>query len=93
MNGLWIITAICAAGAAVFGVAGVALANGAPQEASAAAIAVAVAVVPYCFTRACEKITDVQGRELKKLNETMTVHTKLLAQTANASAENAAHGG
>jgi hypothetical protein len=52
----WAITLLgCAVGCLV-GVGGVLFANGAPQEAAAASIAVACAVIPYCFARAVDEI-------------------------------------
>jgi large-conductance mechanosensitive channel len=59
----------------------------APQQAAGATIAVAWAVIPYVFVRAIEKMASVEERELKRLNETLTGHTKLLAEIANAAAE------
>jgi NhaP-type Na+/H+ or K+/H+ antiporter len=47
----------CLFGAFV-GVVGVLVAKGAPQEASAAAIAVACAVIPYCLARAVSEIWE-----------------------------------
>jgi hypothetical protein len=35
-------------------------ANGAPQEASGAAIALAICVIPYVFTRACQAFTETE---------------------------------
>jgi hypothetical protein len=50
----WVITAVAAALATLFFVSGTAEANGAPQEAAAAAMALAIAVIPYVFTRCIE---------------------------------------
>jgi uncharacterized membrane protein len=56
MKALWVITALaaalggCALVLAIF-------AGSAPQQAALAAIAVALAVIPYVFTRAVEGIT------------------------------------
>jgi hypothetical protein len=62
-------------------------ANGAPQEGAGAAIAAAFAVIPYCFVRAIELWAAPGETQLRKLNETLTTHTRLLAQLANASIE------
>ena len=53
---LWWITAVGAGLGALALIIGVAAADGAPQEAAAAAIAVGLAVIPYCFARAVSKI-------------------------------------
>ena len=53
---LWWATAVGAGLGALTLVIGVASADGAPQEASAAAISVGLAVIPYCFARAVSKI-------------------------------------
>ena len=98
MKVLWVLTLLAAMAGALLGVAGILEAKGAPQEASAAAIALAIAVIPYCFTRACEKVANVtqeqlailmiQGQELAKMNEVLKVHTRLLAQIADNNAKN-----
>lgn len=100
VKALWVLTLLSAVAGAFLGIIGILEAKGAPQEASAAAIALAIAVIPYCFTRACEKVANVtqeqltilmiQGQELKKTNEILTVHTRLLAQIANVSADTVA---
>ena len=41
----------------------VASANGAPQEAAGAAIAVAVSVIPYIFARACDAYVTANRQE------------------------------
>lgn len=60
MKGLLIFLWICVIGAAAFAalvlVAGLGTATGAPQEAVICALAVAIAVIPYVFTRAVEGI-------------------------------------
>jgi hypothetical protein len=53
---LWFLTSLAAIFAAFTLVLGVGRANGAPQEASSAAIAIAIAVIPYVFTRAWESM-------------------------------------
>lgn len=60
-------------------------ADSAPKQAAAAAIGVALAVIPYCFARACQFLgQDAKLAELRALNEAMGVHTRLLAASANA---------
>ena len=66
--------------------AGVLMVNSAPQEGALAAIAVACAVIPYCFARAVDLLRAFPEKELHKLNETLAVHTRLLAAMANAAA-------
>ena len=91
MKVLWLLTSFAAVGAGMVGINGVLSATSAPQQAAAAAISVAIAIIPYCFTRACEKLANEEvdrlAMQLKKLNETLEVHTKLLAEIANASAQ------
>ena len=48
---LWVITAVGAVLGALTVVGGVMAANGAPQEAAAAAVGVAFAVIPYCLAK------------------------------------------
>lgn len=50
----WIVTLISACGALVTYIGTVANATSAPQEAAGAAMAVAIVVIPYVFTRAVE---------------------------------------
>jgi len=52
---LWVISAMGAILGGVVTFIGVAAANGAPQEASAAAIGMAFAVIPYCLARAASE--------------------------------------
>ncbi len=52
----WIVTIISSSLGGLFAFGGVAFANGAPQEAAAAAIGVACAVIPYCIARAVSEI-------------------------------------
>lgn len=56
----WIITllAACIAGAVLF--ITLTASSGAPQEAAGAAIALAVCVIPYVFTRACQAFAEMQ---------------------------------
>lgn len=52
MKFFWIVSIIGSALGALTVVIGVAGANGAPQEAAAAAIGIAFAVIPYCLAKA-----------------------------------------
>ena len=56
----WVITglAACIAGAVLF--LPFAGASGAPQEAAGAALALAICVIPYVFTRACQAFTEME---------------------------------
>src|SRR5258708_4285824 len=58
-------------------------ANTAPQQAAGAALAAAIAVIPYCFARAVEIMASPRDAELKRVNETLATHTRLLADLAN----------
>jgi hypothetical protein len=58
----------------------------APQQAAGGAMAVAYAILPYCFVRAIQFMVESPSeRELKRLNESLATHTRLLAALANAS--------
>jgi ABC-type phosphate transport system permease subunit len=50
-----IITIICGVLAALILIAGIGGANGAPQEAAAAALAVAIVGIPYCITATLQR--------------------------------------
>ena len=47
--------------------------KGAPQQGAAAAIAIGFAVIPYCFMRGCQFISDPHGRELREIRELLEV--------------------
>ncbi len=51
----WALTALSSAVGGIVGALGIITASSAPQEASIAAIAIALAVIPYCFTRALQQ--------------------------------------
>lgn len=53
---LWVVVGIGSLIGGCIVIGGVALSNGAPQEAAAAAIGVACAVIPYCLARAVSEI-------------------------------------
>lgn len=59
---LWAVSGSASLIAGFVLVAGVTAANGAPQEASAAAIAIAVAVIPYVLARAWEGLGSDANR-------------------------------
>jgi hypothetical protein len=59
---LWVITMLGSALGGLIGLAGVITANGAPQQAAAAAIGVGCAVIPYCFARAAQEFIN-EGEE------------------------------
>ncbi len=54
---LWVVTAVAAAFGAFVFVTSTMAANGAPQEAAGAAMAVALAVIPYIFTRCMQELS------------------------------------
>jgi hypothetical protein len=64
-------------------------ATGAPRECAGAALAVSLAVIPYCFVRSIELWAERSApeAELRKLNEILTTHTRLLAALANVAVE------
>ena len=55
-NFLWILTALGSVLGALVAIVGVLAATGAPQEAAAAAVGIACAVIPYCLARAASEI-------------------------------------
>jgi len=60
----WVVTIICAVLGFLTVATGIAEAKGAPQQAAAAAMGVAWAVIPYCFTRAVSAIQrEVRDRQ------------------------------
>lgn len=54
---LWILTCIGAILGALLLFSGLNDANGAPQEAAVAAVAIALAVIPYCLARAASELS------------------------------------
>ena len=59
----WTLSALSAVLGAIVMLVGVAGANGAPQEAAAAAIGIGLAVIPYCFNRALDEFDRPQTRK------------------------------
>ena len=84
MSWVWILVVLCAVVGAIE-MAGVLLASqvSAPQQAGAAAVAIGWAIIPYVFACALERGGAAERAELKRLNETLATHTKLLAEIAN----------
>ncbi len=64
----WIVTLIMTALAAWQFVADLSRANGAPQQAAAAAMALALSIIPYVFTRCVEKLSSPKPHEVKVTN-------------------------
>jgi hypothetical protein len=61
---------------------------GPQQQAAGAAIAVALVVLPYCFVRALVEMDGgPQSVELKRLNDSLSTHTRLLAEMADVGAQ------
>lgn len=56
--------------------------NSAPRQAAGAAIAVALAVIPYCIARAVDGLMDSPTTELRKLNDQFAAQARALAYTA-----------
>lgn len=59
-------------------------AESAPQQCVVVSMALLSVIAPYCLSRALAGLTRPDyGAELRKLNETLATHTKLLANVAN----------
>ncbi|KJK19713.1 hypothetical protein [Pseudomonas sp. 2(2015)] len=56
---MWIVTIIMSLIGAVVGFGGMFLASGAPQEAAAAAMGLACAVIPYCIAKALTEMRSL----------------------------------
>ena len=54
----WVITILCSLIGALVAFVGVSAAHGAPQEAAAAAMGMAFAVIPYCLARAVSEVSS-----------------------------------
>ena len=81
MKFLWIVASLFAMLAAVVLFdAFIDLKQSAPQQAAEVAMAIGVAVIPYCFARCVQQ-------SLRKDDEVAAKQTKLLAQIANSMAE------
>ena len=62
----WAITMLAACLAAVTLFSTIGSANGAPQEAAGAAMSLAICIIPYVFTRACQAFAEM-GRQREML--------------------------
>jgi len=80
---LWIVTALCATLAALWLIFGVNFATGAPQEAAVAAIAAAIAVIPYVFTRAIGSFREL---DKDKVQQAMTAALRAAHEESSATA-------
>lgn len=60
---LWVLTAIGSVLGALVALIGIMGAKGAPQEAAAAAIGIAFAVIPYCLARAASAMELINSFE------------------------------
>jgi hypothetical protein len=69
MRVMWWLCSASAIGGGVFGFLAVTGAEGAPQQAAGAAIACAMAVVPYVIARAAEGERDAKARAFNLRNE------------------------
>ena len=87
---LWVITIVGSAIGAFVSITGVLAANGAPQEAAAAAIGVACAVIPYCLARAVSELNDspVSGAILATMAENLIAIRKNTSQSPTAVTQN-----
>lgn len=54
----WGVSLLMSVAGALVAYTGIAAANGAPQEAASAAMGLAIAVIPYCFSRAATEMTS-----------------------------------
>ena len=76
---MWIAVVVGAGIGGLILLATMATANGAPQEAAGAALAVAMAVLPYVTARAFQRgLESPEERELKRLSEKLQLLTQLL---------------
>jgi hypothetical protein len=64
----WIVTLLMTTLAACIYIFGMADANSAPQQAAAAASALAASLIPYIFTRCIEKLSRPKLHEVKVTN-------------------------
>lgn len=72
MRFCYAVTLIASIIAALVAVGGNAAATGAPQQAAASAIALAIAVIPYVFSRCVEKFGSSAVDELRELRALLT---------------------
>lgn len=56
-------------------------AKSAPQEAAAAAIAMCITIIPYCFVRAISALADEDNRDAEILHELKNISAKITPLT------------
>lgn len=81
---VWIISILACVVAFLSFISDWSSATSAPQQCVAISMALLIVILPYCLSRAIMGM--IQAGELKKLNETLATHTRLLATLANAAA-------
>jgi hypothetical protein len=88
---LWALTIIGSVLGGFISVGGVLAANGAPQEAAAAAVGVACAVIPYCLARAVSEISDsaTSATVVATMAENLIAIRKNTSQASSKATENA----
>jgi hypothetical protein len=64
----WIVTLVATALSGWQFLSDIVNANGAPQQAAAAASALATSLIPYVFTRCVEKLSEPKPREVRVTN-------------------------
>lgn len=86
----WIVTLLGCAIGALFLVDALIGDKSAPQQAAEAAVAVAFAIIPYCFSRAVDGLADSRRDDLlspiNEIRDTIRTHTPILATIANEAA-------
>ena len=76
---MWLFVLVCSMLGGLVTLGGVFSAAGAPQEAAAASIGLALAVIPYCITRA---ITEMASNPAEESNERLSLILEVLEKTA-----------
>jgi len=83
---VWIISILACVVALLNFIADWSNATSAPQQCVVISMALLITVLPYCLSKSISGI--IQAGELKKLNETLPTHPKLLASLANGPSDN-----
>lgn len=65
----WVVTIICCVIAGIVLMSTAFASDGAPQQAAGAAIAAALVVIPYVFTRAVSELSGKEQQESRQLTE------------------------
>lgn len=65
----WVVTIICCVIAGILLIDTAFASEGAPQQAAGAAIAAALVVIPYVFTRAVSELSGKEPQESRQLTE------------------------